>query len=68
MLFYRKDKDFRLCKCRNLKSNYANVVKVRLCECNVQNRIVDKDFRLYRCRNLKSSYTNVVKVNESQVV
>ena len=47
------DKDFRLCRCRILKSNFTDVVKVRLCECSVQ-WYLRKDFRLCRCKPLKS--------------
>ena len=36
MSLYHRDKDFRLCKCRTLKSSCTNVVKARLCECSVQ--------------------------------
>ena len=45
MSFYHNDKNFRLCKCRTLKTSCRNVVKFRLCE----------------CRTLKSSCANVVK-------
>ena len=47
------DKDFRLCRCRILKSNFTDVVKVRLCECSVQ-WYLRKDFMLCRCKPLKS--------------
>ena len=36
MSFYHKAKDFRLCKCRTLKTSCTNIVKFKLCECNVQ--------------------------------
>ena len=50
---YIVNKDFRLCISRILKSNFTNVVKVKLCECSVQ-RYLRKYFRLRRCKPLKS--------------
>ena len=50
---YIVNKDFRLCSSRILKSNFTDVVKVRLWECSVQ-WYLRKDFRLRRCKPLKS--------------
>ena len=61
MSLYHRDKDFRLCKCRTLKSNCTKVWKPS-CANGVYNHIVDKDVRLWKCRILKSNFTDVVKV------
>ena len=55
------DKNFRLCRCRTLKSSCTNVVKVRLRECSIQSYPC-KNIRLCRCKTLKSSFTNVVRI------
>ena len=53
-------KDFRLCRCRILKSNFTDIVKARLCECSVQ-WYHRKDIRLCRCKPLKSFSERVKK-------
>ena len=61
------DKDFSLCRCRILKSNFTDVVKVRLCECSVQ-WYLRKDFKLCRCKPLKSFSDSVKKSGAMSVL